>query len=360
LCGVFTVSSVSPKEEPELRMLTDGTMLLKGTSRAKIYDFRSATAAATMGGPVGLKGIILGDDLYVFGERNRKLLIDDSKRDSGNLTLGSCGIASNPNAKAGGWSTWYGHLPQVLVRTWGANIPGQVQAVLQVNKDGTTRLLQTLAFIAGKDKDGAFATPKRYRDVEGKLLSEIQNTLSKLTKDDLEFPAGSSASSVKVLVSLISDNDVVVALPNLAQLKVDFNDSDQLELLRIATIFETGFLYPQADLVRQNIPNCGGQRFIPENATHRFVSTGKMACFMELGTNGQSSLKVQPKKASLIDSIIMHDLNNGRSELNALEDFSKAVLMHVDLDAEIISQLRRQDRTAELGAFQTFIDQQKK
>lgn len=360
LCAVYTVCSASPKEQPELKVLADGTMLLRGMNRSTIYDFRGATSAATMRGPVGLKGVVFGDNLYVFGERNRKLLAVDSKRDSGNLTLGSCGIESNPNDKAGGWSTWYGHLPQVLARNWSANIPGQVQVVLQVNKDGTTRLLQTLAFIPGKDKDGVFATPSSYPNVDRKLVSEIQHFLSELNKNDLQFPAGSSASSVKILVSLISDKDMVVALPNLSQLKVNLNDSRQLELLRIATIFETGFLYPQADLVRPNISNCGDGRFIPENATHRFVSTGKTACFMELGSNGQSLLTGQPKRASLVDSIITFDLKNSRSELSSLEDLSRAALMQIDLDAEIITQLKRQDRIAELDAFQTFVDQQKK
>lgn len=324
-------------------MSPDGTILVKGMADAMVFDFRQATAAASMPSDLGLKGVTMGDCLYVFGEGNQKLRVDHSKNYAEARKIGNA-RASNTYEKLGGWPAWYGHFAQVLTKSWDATTPGQVQVLVQISRDGSVRLLKFLAYTPGKNNAGEFVTTGKLTTLENGLVSDIQSGLSNLNKSEISFPDGSTATSVKFLVNCIADRDLLVCFPALCFAARSMYDDRQLELIRIASIFESGYLYKQANYIRRS----AGAFSIPPSSTHRIISPNCFLIYEHIPA--PSALD---KRSGIIDSIIEYDLR--QSKFDALEGFAIKLVGLSEvlnfLDPIIFHELERQNRHDEAAAF---------
>jgi hypothetical protein len=339
------------KDKQIYRLLPDGTVILRGIARVKTFDFADATSSFCQAGPVGIKGVALGDYLYVYNERSQMLRRDASKHDSGVLILRGSGLFSNTNEACGGWPAWYGHLSNVIGAVWQAQIPGQSQVLLEVRRDGSIKIAQKFFFLPAKDKNGKFATNNVIANVESKFITEVESALSQINKKDLAFPAGSSATSAVIVTTLVADHDLFVTGANLSTMHTASYNADQLELLRLTTILESGYLYEQASMIRRLIPSSTTQNLIPRSAPRRFVSMGNDFYYLDLGHMQPPPLGGQ--RSQMISSL----MNVYLKQLNydAAEKFARSLVANRDdlkaIDAELIRQLKNQGRNKEIEDF---------
>jgi hypothetical protein len=154
---------------------------------------------------------------------------------------------------------------------------------------------------------------------------------------------------VKFLVNCIADRDLLICFPALCFARVKLDDDRQLELIRIAAILESGYLYRQANAVRY----LGGAYSISQYATHRIVAPSSFLIYERIPDQS-----VLDKHYRIIDSIIENDLS--QSKFDALERFAMKLAGFAEapafLDPMIFHELERQHRHEEAAAFKSSSD----
>ncbi len=256
-------------EEAHIKAIlnTDGSYTLKGA--ASYYDlaFGGSDITAYDNCSVGIKAVGFGQHLFIKGE-TKKDLLKESKEDGGTLMITPAGITREDRSSKGGWWSWYSKVSRDLSNSWVADVPGQMQVLLEINPKGEMRILNEQAFLPGFDRNNQLVS-----GVREKFRASVDAAIrSANNAHAAAFPAGSTSKSVVMMARFISDHDLEVSVPDLRLFDGLPQDEKSLRIARICSIFDSVYLYAISDKLRAALPATLHHRFVPEGFYHGFYS----------------------------------------------------------------------------------------
>jgi hypothetical protein len=253
----------------------DGSLVLEGTARYTDLEFGGADTSFLDDGPVGIRSVTMGQHLYLKGEKS--ILLQEqvnAKRDSGGVLVTPDGVTLDDHGKQGGWLGWSTRLARSLTKIWKADVPGQMQVLLEATGQGDLRVIEQSAFCPGADKANVFRTTTGSVNVIGQFRSSVDRAVNGVSKTPTTtFPAGSSAKSVIVMATFVSDHDLQVSIPDLSTFRGLPEEERSLRIARICSILDSAYLYGESDHLRDALlPASLHHRFVPDGVKHHFYS----------------------------------------------------------------------------------------
>lgn len=192
----------------------------------------------------------------------------ESKEEGGTLMITPAGITRQDRSSMGGWWSWYSKVSRDLSNSWSANVPGQMQVLLEINPKGEMRILNEQAFVSGFDRNNQLVS-----GVREKFRASVDAAIRAANEAHAaSFPAGSTSKSVVMMARFISDHDLEVSVPDLRLFDGLPQDEKSLRIARICAIFDSVYLYGIADKLRAALPATLHHRFVPEGFYHGFYS----------------------------------------------------------------------------------------
>jgi hypothetical protein len=300
---------------------SDGTLMLEGTARYTDLAFGSSDTSFVDDGPVGIRSVTMGQHLYLKDEKCIPLQEQvNANRHSGGVILTPNGLTLDDHSKQGGWLGWSTGLAQSLTKSWKADVPGQMQVLLEATPQGELRVIEQSAFFSGADRGNVFLTTTRLLDVPNQFRASIDQAVSCLAKTPtVAYPEGSSAKSVIVMATFVADHDLQVSIPDLSTFRGIVNEERSLRIARICSILDSAYLYAESDHLRNSLlPASLHHRFVPDGVKHHFYSkTARDFYVIESGPLPSSHGRFTP----FIDAIFDRFASDGK--LIEAEGFAK-------------------------------------
>lgn len=306
---------------------SDGTLVLEGTARYTDLVFGGADTAFTGDGPVGIRSVTMGQHLYLKDEcAQLQKQLDTRHTGGGNLHIRPDGVTIDDHSAQGGWLGWSTELARTLGKNWKADVPGQMQVLLEANPNGDLRVVEQGAFTAGVDRANAFVTTTKSPNWHSQFRSGIEQAVHLVAKSPaVVFPTGSTAKSVILMATFVADHDLQVSIPDLSTFRGLPDEEATLRIARICSILDSAYLYEESDHLRKSfLPSQLQHRFVPEGVHHHFYSKTPESLYIIASSPPRSEhARFVPYINAIFERLAT------RRELIAAESFAKRLCSQV-------------------------------
>lgn len=226
--------------------------------------------------PAGPHFVTLGNRLYLANEsipqkerikgiRNHEFVM---RSDPGSLNI-------MPATNSSGWDAWVIKLDRVIADEWKSDLPGKQDLVLEVKKDGSIQIFESIAFTPAIDQNGRFVTEKERPGLQNEFAQSISKALDRAAATKaLRFPEGSTATSAVICATFTVDKNLDVYIPDLRKLKDIPQNQRCLWIARICSLLDAGCLYEVSDALRKELPAEAQVRFVEENLFRSINAVG--------------------------------------------------------------------------------------
>ncbi len=284
LTCILTCVALSAEEDSAIKatIRADGSLMLQGSAKYIDLVFGGADTGFSDDSPVGIRAVTLGQHLYVQDEKNGALLKQlSSPQRNGTLNIGTDGITRGDHRDEGGWLSWSSDMARSLGQKWSADIPGQLQVLVEVNASGNMRMIEKGAFFPATDSRNNFVTAANSPRLIERFAKSINDAIGKLDKSQFaNFPSASAAKSVVFMATFVADHDLQISVPDFSTFSGLAEDEQSLRIARICSILDASYLSNEADHLRLLLPEALRHNFIPDGVQHQFYSKTRESFFV--------------------------------------------------------------------------------